>query len=94
VNREVTTIALAGEIDMDRREELDLCVALSANAAGDVRLDVHDVTFLDSSGLGAIARIAKVVHERDKRVLLAGASRRLVHVLQLARMDHLVELED
>ena len=91
-DEEATTITLAGELDIDRREELELCVALSANASGDVRLDVREVTFLDSSGLGAIARIGAIVHERGKRLLVAGASRRFVHVLELGGLDHLVEL--
>ena len=94
MSAEVTTITLVGELDMDRREELELCVSLSASGTGDVRIDVREVTFLDSSGLGAIARIAGIVHERDKRVLVAGASRRVVHVLELAGIDHLVELVD
>lgn len=87
------TIPLAGELDFARRAELDAVVELGLSARGDVVLDLHAVSFLDSSGLGAIARLADGVHERGCSLRLAGATDRVLSVLELAGLDRAVEVD-
>ena len=88
-----TTIALAGELDYARRAELDDVVARGIAAPGDVVLDLHAVSFLDSSGLGAVARLAEALAERGATLCLAGATDRVRSVLELAGLDRAVTVE-
>lgn len=91
---DATMIVLDGELDIARRDDLEQAVSTAAAAAGDVVLDLRAVTFLDSSGLGAIARITGATETRSARVTVVGASRRVRHVLELAGIDRLVDLVD
>ena len=54
-DRTPTRLVLAGEFDMIARDALDAALA-SALRTGDVEIDVREVTFLDCSGIGALAR--------------------------------------
>jgi hypothetical protein len=60
---------LHGEIDMDRKPELVALVAdYREGAAADAAVDLSDVTFLDSSGVGGLVALVKAARERDGAV--------------------------
>jgi anti-anti-sigma factor len=79
-------LKLIGELDLatagDLREALEL-----ASAESEVRLDVSELSFIDSSGLRAILTFANSRNGRPPVVLLDPSehSRRLFEIVQLDR---------
>lgn len=66
------TLAASGEVDLATVDEL-LTSALGCldDTAEVLEVDLGAVTFIDSSGLGALVRIRKAAHDRGKQVVLA-----------------------
>jgi anti-anti-sigma factor len=56
-----------------------------------VRVDVSRVTFIDSVGLGFLARIASAEREQGRRLPLAGARRNVQEAVNLVGLGDLVE---
>jgi anti-anti-sigma factor len=53
------TYFLTGELDMATIPIMDLAIVDAVARGGPISMDVTDVTFLDSAGLGAILKAAK-----------------------------------
>ncbi|WP_336097767.1 STAS domain-containing protein [Roseovarius sp. CH_XMU1461] len=64
----------------------DAMRGLTAGGAGDVILDLSQVSFVDSSGLGAIVGAMKAL-EADRNMHLAGLTADVDKVFRLTRMD-------
>jgi len=58
---------------------------LSAN----IVLDISAVKFMDSSGLGAVMGVYKLL--RDKQISVANAQKPVMDLLKLTRMDRLIK---
>ncbi|HUH80879.1 MAG TPA: STAS domain-containing protein [Solirubrobacteraceae bacterium] len=86
--RERLILELQGELDMASSELLDR--ALAGADLGDsqaVVLDLHGVTFADSTGLKAIFRARKAVRDSGRRFAVTQGSRQLQRLLSLTRLD-------
>ncbi|NRB03399.1 MAG: STAS domain-containing protein [Rhodobacteraceae bacterium] len=69
-------------------------VRASTNAwDGAVLLDLTEVQFIDSSGLGAIVAIKKALG-KDRTMILAGLTETVAKVFKLTRMDSVFSLYD
>mgnify|MGYP001627441125 CR=1 FL=1 len=88
-----TTIVLEGELDLLRREELEEGVARAAAVDGDVVVDLSAVTFMDSSGVGAIAHIISAVRERGDNVTILVSARGVAQVLEICGIHQIAEVE-
>ncbi len=53
-------------------------------------LDLQHVTFLDSSGLGALVHVLKRVTQRGGRLNVCGITPAVMAVLRLTRMDRML----
>ena len=65
------SLAVSGEFDLAAVEEF-LAAALGCleDSADICEIDLGAVSFIDSSGLGALVRVRKAAHERGKDVVL------------------------
>jgi anti-anti-sigma factor len=61
--------------------------------AATVVIDLSGVTFLDSSGLGALIEIRKQALDRGQRTTLRSPNAQLRRVLEIARIDSLFHIE-
>jgi len=80
---------VAGEVDIATSPHLLAEAARLAGAGGDVRLDLTDVTFIDSSALGILVRIHNDLRRRGDRLQLVAVSERVEQVLRLTALDRL-----
>jgi anti-sigma B factor antagonist len=65
------TVVVSGEVDIASVDELLREAYACLDGPADVcEIDLGAVTFIDSSGLGALVRIRNVAHERGKEVVL------------------------
>ncbi len=85
------TVWLSGELDhhsaRTMREQVDAAVARSDSDL--LRLDFSGVTFMDSSGIGLIMGRYRLMQSRGGKLLVVGASERLLRVMKLAGLEHL-----
>jgi anti-anti-sigma factor len=78
---------LAGELDMVSAGTLETELQASLNGQSDVVLDVADLTFVDSTGIRALIRLAK--RSAPRSLVLRHPTPNVEHVLELVRMDGL-----
>ena len=89
VSREGDRIVVAGDVDAhtcpDLATELD-----PLPGSGDVRLDVADVGFIDSSGLRVIIAAHQQAEESDRKLLIERPSKSVTRLLEISGLtDHL-----
>ncbi len=91
VSPQVMTVWLSGELDHHAahslREQVD--AAIERSVASVLRLDFSGVTFMDSSGIGLIMGRYRLMTARGGRLLVVGASERLLRVMKLAGLEKL-----
>jgi anti-sigma B factor antagonist len=86
---------LVGDIDIARSRELGELVADFAHAgASDVRLDLTEVEFMDSAGVGAVLHLRRIAHERGGTVQLVRPVRAVRRVLEVSGLVALCEIVD
>lgn len=82
-------LRLKGEIDISSApilaEQLD---AITRRDLGDVILDATNVTFMDSTGLHALVKGERAIHENETRMYLV-SSQQVQRVLELVLPDPL-----
>ncbi len=84
-------VVLSGEIDADIGPELGEAVAHAEKSGLPVEIDAHHVTFMDSSGVAFLARLASRSPEKV-RVLRAPPTVRFL--LEVTRIGELLEIVD
>ncbi len=63
-----------------------------ASGASSLLIDFHDVQFINSSGLGALALALKMVRERGGRMALCALSPQARMTLEISGMDKAFEI--
>lgn len=90
------TARLSGELDHHTarvmREQID--AAVGGSPAKLLRLDFSGVGFMDSSGIGLVMGRYRLMQSRGGRLLVVGASDRLLRVMRLAGLQRLPVWED
>ena len=80
-------IVISGDLDL---ASADAFVDSAAAAVADLsvlRLDLSEVTFMDSTGLGALIKVRNAMIERGGSVVLVAASAAVERVLELTGMS-------
>lgn len=93
---ESTRIVTVNETRIDAAVAIQFKDAMRAHAGcgdGDVVLDLGQVTFVDSSGLGAIVGSMKYL-DTSRRMHLAALTPDVDKVFRLTRMDSIFEIHD
>ena len=85
---ETGTIRLIGELDIAGSEAMNQALAL-VDGAPALRIDVRDVTFVDSAGLSILLRCAR----RGRDVVLIGASDAVARLLEFTGTADLFQQE-
>jgi anti-anti-sigma factor len=77
-------IALSGEYDIARKQELASIFASITNGAP-VTLDMSEVTYVDSTFLNELASMR--LRHRERTVTLLGVQANVARILQIAKLD-------
>jgi anti-sigma B factor antagonist len=88
-------ITVSGEVDLATSPELDTAIidAIESGAAS-VVIDLTDVSFMDSSGLGVIVRGLKRCREADKDLDLVITNERVLKVFGITGLDQVIPIHD
>lgn len=87
-NGSETIVALRGELDMS--EAPHLAALLESIQAPAIIIDLSELTFLDSSGLGALI----VANREDRPLRLRSASAAVARVLEVSGVDQLLATDE
>ncbi len=95
IGRGCTAVRLAGEIDMETAPKLhDVLQKVTDEGATRVVLDFADVTFMDSSGLGALMVWFKQLVDLGGRLCIASVRQPVEYVLQVSAVDRVLDVYD
>jgi anti-sigma B factor antagonist len=85
-----TTVRVGGEIDLDTAPQLREClVAL----AGDVVVDLTDVSFVDSQAIGLLIAEHRRRKEAGARLVVRGSSPMTLRTFELTGVDQVLDLD-
>jgi anti-anti-sigma factor len=82
--------SLTGEIDLATAPQLDHL----EDVHGPLLLDLHGVTFMDSTGIAALVRLWKRCPRRDCTLQIEACSRQVERVLSIAGLYEIFTQED
>jgi anti-anti-sigma factor len=87
-------IALAGELDLATAPELWAAID-AAMADGHIRitLDLSELTFADSTGLGVFVRAGKELRSAGGSLTLRHPGERVTKLLEITRLQEVFEIE-
>jgi anti-sigma B factor antagonist len=93
LGRRAYTVTVAGELDLFTCTELQEELASLPADVTRVLIDMSGVTFVDSTGIGLLVRLADRLRARGGGVVLV-ADESVRKLLRLAMLEHLFELRD
>lgn len=87
-----TLIRLVGEVDLALSDTLDVTAQEALTRGKQIRLDVERVTFIDSTGLAFLSRLAAAGREIGSPPRVVGASRRVRDTIELGGLLPVLDL--
>jgi anti-anti-sigma factor len=57
-------------------------------------LDMQNVSFIDSSGLGLLISVMKVMRAKNGKLVLSGMNENISSLIEITQIDHLFEICD
>ena len=88
MNTVVKTLEPTGMLDGATTNELkNQVMELIQQGADIILLEMEGVTFMNSSGIGALVAILKVVRAKGKQLYLCGLSDQVKMIFKLTKMD-------
>lgn len=88
-----TAVTVFGEIDLATVERVQIALAQAIDAGGPVCVDLRACGFVDSRGIGAIARAAVRLREQGRKMLLKGVQPRIMRTFEIAGLTDWDQLE-
>src|SRR3954466_10489129 len=87
-----TLIRLAGEVDLSLSDSLDFVAEHATKRDYPVRVDVSEVTFIDSTGLAFLGRLAAAGHAAGWAPHISGASPVVRDTIQISGLTCVLDL--
>ncbi len=86
-------VTIKGEIDLGRCDELmDIVELYEGGSDVDVLIDLSAVTFMDSTGLGALAQLSRLARDRGGKVTVQNVAPRVEKVMRMTQLDHVIDV--
>jgi anti-sigma B factor antagonist len=90
-NQSTNVMALSGDVDIEHADDLasvGLLTLNSLNGHGEgLIIDMHEVTFMDSTGLGALVTIRNAAKAEGREVTLRGMRPRVAKVMAITGLS-------
>lgn len=81
------TLSLTGSIDLVTRQAMYDAGMDVLDHGGSLTLDMTDVDFIDSTGIGALVELTKAAASRGTRLSVSGRSARVDRVLEVTGLE-------
>jgi anti-sigma B factor antagonist len=86
-------LALSGDVDLKTAPRLRDRIDAAANAAATIVIDLREVRFMDSPGLGMLIYCHQRLADRDTELVVRGARGHVRDLFEVVRLDALVPIE-
>lgn len=91
-NENFITVTIDGNIEMTTMKPLkDKLLDIASNSDKNIMIDFSKVEYLDSSGLGVLLTVSKILKSKGKKVKLINIPQKVAMVMQLSSVKHLIE---
>jgi anti-sigma B factor antagonist len=88
-------VTVSGEVDLATSPDLDAAVIAGLESGtNSVIIDLTDVSFMDSSGLGVIVRALKRCREAEIELDLVISNDRVLKVFGITGLDQVIPIHD
>lgn len=91
---DAAVVTVAGEVDAHTASEVRAAVEAAIGPQARVVVDLTDVTFLDSTGLGVFVTALKHLREQQGTLDLVITSPRVLKVFELTGLDVVIPIRD
>jgi anti-anti-sigma factor len=88
-----TAVTIFGELDLATVDRVQLAMNEAVDASGPVVIDLRACGFVDSRGIGVIAKAAVKLHEEGRALLLKGVQPRIMRTLEIAGLTDWDQIE-
>ena len=89
---DIALVALSGELDMATAPLLEGCLApVEADGPASIMVDLRDLMFIDSTGLGVLLRARGRAEANGHRLLVVGASPTARRLFELTGTQFLID---
>jgi anti-sigma B factor antagonist len=86
-------VRVSGEVDVESGPRLrDHLLALVADGEHDIVVDLSQVSFLDSSGLGVLVVVHKRIRAAGGALRLAGCQPEVVSIFHITALDRVIDM--
>jgi anti-sigma B factor antagonist len=87
-----TLVRVRGEVDLSWSQQVRRAILDALGATGKVGVELSQVSYIDSSGIAALVEGFQNARGRGQKFALVAASKPVMAVLQLARLDKVFPL--
>lgn len=92
-NDAAVSITVSGDIEMMTIKEFkDKLLVLGKETEKDIELDMGDVNYIDSSGVGVLISLLKLQKKKGKSVTITKVSDKVLNVLKLSSLADVFNL--
>ena len=89
----VFKIGLLNKLDQNNCEELEMILMiLIAGGARRILFDLDELRYIDSSGIGKIINITKLLRTQEGNVVISRCSPNITEILQLVHMEKFIKI--
>lgn len=87
-----TVVRVSGEVDLSWSQQVRRAILDALGANAHVGVELSQVSYIDSSGIAALVEGFQNARGKGQKFALVGASKPVLAVLQLARLDKVFPL--
>jgi len=81
------------KVDIENSRHLQILLyTLVQGGAKKLLINVHDLEYIDSSGIGTFISIAKQIRKNDGDIVLSGASSNLMSILKVVNLPEFIRV--
>jgi len=92
-NESSVLVKVSGDIEMMTIKDFkDQLLLLGKDSDKDIELDMGDVNYIDSSGVGVLISLLKLQKKKDKSVTITEVSDKVLNVLKLSSLADVFDL--
>ncbi|MFD1427086.1 anti-sigma B factor antagonist [Kroppenstedtia sanguinis] len=93
-SEQIITLIVSGEVDAYTAPQLRERLMPLCQKIGEVRLDLSQVEYMDSTALGVLIGAYKQLRARQGRLVLTGMSPRLKRLFRITGLTEVMDIEE
>jgi anti-sigma B factor antagonist len=87
-------VYLSGEIDVSTANEVkENLINLISKQSADINLDMANLDYIDSTGLGALIGVLKRLKENDKDIYITNTKKNVRKIFNITGLDKIFKVE-